>query len=378
MIAKRNYKNTDEQISLLGFGCMRLPKIDPEKSDIDKTKAQEMIDYAYAHGVNYYDTAYPYHEGKSELFVGEALKKYPRESFHLASKMPVWLVEKPEDTLKYFEEQLKKCQVEYFDFYLCHALNLDRLEIIQKNHIFETLQKEKEAGRIKHLGFSFHGSVEALDKIAHAYPWDFDQIQLNYYDWDMQNAQQEYKILEDLGMPVVIMEPVRGGALNTLCPEALEMLKKADPKASPASWAIRFAASLPGVLTVLSGMTAMEHVTDNVATVDEFKPLTEEERELLFKVADVYKKSKTVPCTGCRYCMDCPAGVDIPAVFKIYNQYCTTENKAAFVADYDALGESKQAHNCVACRQCCSQCPQSIDIPARMEDVVALAKKLKG
>ena len=378
MIAKRNYKNTDEQISLLGFGCMRLPKIDPEKSDIDKTKAQEMIDYAYAHGVNYYDTAYPYHEGKSELFVGEALKKYPRESFHLASKMPVWLVEKPEDTLKYFEEQLKKCQVEYFDFYLCHALNLDRLEIIQKNHIFETLQKEKEVGRIKHLGFSFHGSVEALDKIAHAYPWDFAQIQLNYYDWDMQNAQQEYKILEDLGMPVVIMEPVRGGALNTLCPEALEMLKKADPKASPASWAIRFAASLPGVLTVLSGMTAMEHVTDNVATVDEFKPLTEEERELLFKVADVYKKSKTVPCTGCRYCMDCPAGVDIPAVFKIYNQYCTTENKAAFVADYDALGESKQAHNCVACRQCCSQCPQSIDIPARMEDVVALAKKLKG
>ncbi len=378
MIAKRNYKNTDEQISLLGFGCMRLPKIDPEKSDIDKTKAQEMIDYAYAHGVNYYDTAYPYHEGKSELFVGEALKKYPRESFHLASKMPVWLVEKPEDTLKYFEEQLKKCQVEYFDFYLCHALNLDRLEIIQKNHIFETLQKEKEAGRIKHLGFSFHGSVEALDKIAHAYPWDFAQIQLNYYDWDMQNAQQEYKILEDLGMPVVIMEPVRGGALNTLCPEALEMLKKADPKASPASWAIRFAASLPGVLTVLSGMTAMEHVTDNVATVDEFKPLTEEERELLFKVADVYKKSKTVPCTGCRYCMDCPAGVDIPAVFKIYNQYCTTENKAAFVADYDALGESKQAHNCVACRQCCSQCPQSIDIPARMEDAVALAKKLKG
>lgn len=378
MIAKRSYKNTDEQISLLGFGCMRLPKIDPEKSDIDKAKAQEMIDYAYAHGVNYYDTAYPYHEGKSELFVGEALKKYPRESFHLASKMPVWLVEKPEDTLKYFEEQLKKCQVEYFDFYLCHALNLDRLEIIQKNHIFETLQKEKEAGRIKHLGFSFHGSVEALDKIAHAYPWDFAQIQLNYYDWDMQNAQQEYKILEDLGLPVVVMEPVRGGALNTLCPEALEMLKKADPKASPASWAIRFAASLPGVMTVLSGMTAMEHVTDNVATVDEFKPLTEEERELLFKVADVYKQSKTVPCTGCRYCMDCPAGVDIPAVFKIYNQYCTTENKAQFIADYDALGESKQAHNCVACRKCCSQCPQSIDIPARMEDVVALAKKLKG
>lgn len=373
------YKNfKGQKLSALGMGAMRLPVVDGNDGKIDEAAAKEMVALAMKGGVNYYDTAWGYHSGQSELVMGRLLKEYPRESFYLATKFPGYDLGNMDKVEEIFEEQLKKCQVEYFDFYLCHALNLDRLEIIQKNHIFETLQKEKEAGRIKHLGFSFHGSVEALDKIAHAYPWDFAQIQLNYYDWDMQNAQQEYKILEDLGMPVVIMEPVRGGALNTLCPEALEMLKKADPKASPASWAIRFAASLPGVLTVLSGMTAMEHVTDNVATVDEFKPLTEEERELLFKVADVYKKSKTVPCTGCRYCMDCPAGVDIPAVFKIYNQYCTTENKAAFVADYDALGESKQAHNCVACRQCCSQCPQSIDIPARMEDVVALAKKLKG
>ncbi|MBM6917480.1 aldo/keto reductase [Intestinimonas butyriciproducens] len=357
---------------------MRLPKIDPEKSDIDKEKAQEMIDYAYSHGINYFDTAYPYHEGKSELFVGEAMKKYPRESFHLASKMPVWLVEKPEDTLKYFEEQLNKCQVEYFDYYLCHALNHDRLEIIKKNHIFETLQKEKEAGRIKHLGFSFHGTIEMLEEIVNAYDWDFAQIQLNYYDWDMQNAKRQYEILEEHGLPVVVMEPVRGGALHTLCPEGIEMLKKADPNATPASWALRFAASLPNVLVVLSGMTTMEHMQDNVATVDDFKPLTESERELLFKVADVYKQSKTVPCTGCRYCMDCPAGVDIPAVFKIYNQYCVTENKAQFLADYEALGDSKQAHHCVACRQCCSQCPQSIDIPTRMEDVKALYKKLKG
>ena len=216
MIAMRNYKDTDDKVSLLCFGLMRLPKIDPEKSDIDKEKAQEMIDYAYSHGINYFDTAYPYHEGKSELFVGEAMKKYPRESFHLASKMPVWLVEKPEDTLKYFEEQLNKCQVEYFDYYLCHALNHDRLEIIKKNHIFETLQKEKEAGRIKHLGFSFHGTIEMLEEIVNAYDWDFAQIQLNYYDWDMQNAKREYEILEEHGLPVVVMEPVRGGALHTL------------------------------------------------------------------------------------------------------------------------------------------------------------------
>ena len=217
-----------------------------------------------------------------------------------------------------------------------------------------------------------------LEEIVNAYDWDFAQIQLNYYDWDMQNAKREYEILEEHGLPVVVMEPVRGGALHTLCPEGIEMLKKADPNATPASWALRFAASLPNVLVVLSGMTTMEHMKDNVATVDDFKPLTESERELLFKVADVYKQSKTVPCTGCRYCMDCPAGVDIPAVFKIYNQYCVTENKAQFLADYEALGDSKQAHHCVACRKCCSQCPQSIDIPTRMEDVKALYKKLKG
>ena len=378
MMTTREYKNTGDQISLLGFGCMRLPKIDPEKSDIDKEKAQEMIDYAYAHGVNYYDTAYPYHEGKSELFIGEALKKYPRESFHLVSKNPVWLVEKPEDAVNFLHEQLKKCQTEYFDFYLCHALNHDRLEMIKKHHIFESLQKEKEAGRIKHLGFSFHGTIEMLEEIVNAYDWDFAQIQLNYYDWDMQNAKREYEILTEHGLPVVIMEPVRGGALNTLCPQGIEMLKKADPNATPASWALRFAASLPSVLTVLSGMTAMEHVKDNVATMDDFKPLTDAERELLFQVAEVYKQSKTVPCTGCRYCMDCPAGVDIPAVFKIYNNYAVTENKAQFLADYEALGESKQAHNCVACRKCCSQCPQSIEIPERMKEIEALAKKLKG
>lgn len=378
MIATRNYKDTDDKVSLLGFGCMRLPKIDPEKSDIDKEKAQQMIDYAYEHGVNYFDTAYPYHEGKSELFIGEALKKYPRESYHLVSKMPVWLVEKPEDTLKYFEEQLKKCQTEYFDYYLCHALNHDRLEIIKKNGIFDTLKKEKEAGRIKHLGFSFHGTIEMLEEIVKAFDWDFTQIQLNYYDWDMQNAKREYEILEENGLPVIVMEPVRGGALNTLCPEGIKMLKEADAEATPASWAIRFAASLPNVLTVLSGMTTMEHVKDNVHTMMDFKPLTEGERELLFKVADVYKKSKTVPCTGCRYCMDCPAGVDIPAVFKVYNGYAVTEDKAQFLADYDALGDSKQAHHCVACRKCCSQCPQSIDIPARMEEIKALAKKLRG
>ena len=378
MMTTRNYRDSQDKISLLGFGCMRFPKIDPEKSDIDQVKAQELIDYAYAHGVNYYDTAYPYHEGKSELFIGQALKKYPRDSYNLISKNPVWLVEKPEDAAKYLHEQLEKCQTEYFDFYLCHALNHDRLEIIKKHKIFETLQQEKAAGRIKRLGFSFHGTVEMLEEIVNAYDWDFAQIQLNYYDWDMQNAKREYEILTEKGLPVIIMEPVRGGALNTLCPEGIEMLKKADPQASIASWAMRFAGSLPNVMTVLSGMTTMEHVVDNVKTMTDFKPLSDAERDLLFQVAEVYKKSKTVPCTACRYCMDCPAGVDIPAVFKVYNNYAISENKAQFLAEYEALGDSKQAHHCVACRVCCSQCPQSIEIPERMEEIKALAARLKG
>lgn len=367
----------------LGFGLMRLPLSDPkEQSRVDLEQVCAMADTFLDRGFTYFDTAYVYHKGESERVAKEAIvKRHDRNSFTLATKMPIFNFKSgdgPEKLDAYFAEQLEKCGVDYFDYYLLHSLDAGSYETVQRLDAFGWGMKEKAAGRIKRLGFSFHGSVEALEKIARAYPWDFAQIQLNYYDWDMQNAKREYEILEEAGLPVVVMEPVRGGALNTLCPEALEMLKKADPKASPASWAIRFAASLPGVMTVLSGMTTMDHVTDNVATMDEFKPLTEEERELLFKVADVYKQSKTVPCTGCRYCMDCPAGVDIPAVFKIYNQYCTTENKAQFIADYDALGESKQAHHCVACRQCCSQCPQSIDIPARMEDVVALAKKLKG
>ncbi len=374
----RTYKDSTDQVSLLGFGCMRLPKIDPEKSDIDIPQAQAMIDYAYAHGVNYFDTAYPYHEGKSELFIGEALKKYPRESYHLVSKLPVWLINEPADTTKYFEEQLKKCQTEYFDYYLCHALNRDRLHIIQKNHIFETMTKEKEAGRIRHLGFSFHGTLDMLEEILDAYSWDFVQIQLNYYDWETQKAKEEYEMITARGLQVIVMEPVRGGALHTLCPEAIDIFKKADASVSPASWALRYAASNPAVLTVLSGMSTMEQVKDNIHTMENFKPLTAEEYAVIDKAVEAYRRSKTIPCTGCRYCMDCPAGVDIPAVFKIYNHYATTENKAQFIEEYEALGEDKHASHCVACGQCMTQCPQSIQIPDKMQEVTALYEKLKG
>lgn len=375
---KRNFRGTEEKVSLLGFGCMRLPKIDPDKADIDYEKAAELIDYAYKNGVNYYDTAYPYHEGKSELFIGEALEKYPRDSFFLTSKLPVWLVEQPSDTIKYLEEQLKKCRTDYFDFYLCHALNKERLDIIRKHGIHEELLRQKQAGKIRHLGFSFHGDFATLEALLAEYTWDFVQIQLNYYDWETQDAQRAYKMITDKGIQVIVMEPVRGGALHTLCKEGVEVFKNADSNASVASWAIRYAASLPAVLTVLSGMSNMEQVVDNIKTMANFKALTDAERATIDTAVALYRKSKTVPCTGCRYCMDCPFGVDIPQVFKVYNDYAITEDKASFIKAYDEMGEKKQAHNCTACKKCMEQCPQGIDIPGKMIEVAEVNKKLRG
>ena len=373
---KRKYRGTGPELSLLGFGCMRFPKIDPEKPDIDEARAQEMIDYAYAHGVNYYDTAWPYHQGLSETFVGKALKKYPRDSFYLASKMPGWEVKCAEDADRIFEEQLKKCQVEYFDFYLSHAMNAERFESYGKAGVYDVLQKKKAEGKIRQLGFSFHDTPEALRPIAALPFWDFAQIQLNYLDWTMQRASEQYDILTERGLPVVVMEPVRGGALHTLCPDAIRLLKEADADASPASWAIRFAASHANVMTVLSGMSTLEQVKDNIKTMEHFRPLSEEEFALLSRAADIYQQSKTVPCTGCRYCMDCPSGVDIPLLFSLYNQYMLTEDKDAFVKGYTEAGDSKQAQHCIGCRACMHHCPQGIEIPEKIGMVKDLAAKL--
>ncbi len=373
---KRKFRGTGSELSLLGFGCMRLPKVHPDKPDIHLTQAQEMIDYAYAHGVNYYDTAWPYHQGLSETFIGRALKKYPRDSFHLVSKMPGWECKTPEDASYIFERQLEKCQVEYFDFYLAHAMNAERLEAYGAAGVFDVLQQKKKEGKIRHLGFSFHDTPEVLKKVIDLGFWEFGQIQLNYLDWTMQRAKEQYDVLQSAGLPVVVMEPVRGGALHSLCPQAIELLKAAEPQASPASWALRFAASLPGVMTVLSGMSTLDQVVDNVSVMSSFTPLTDKEYALLEQVVEIYQKSKTVPCTGCRYCMDCPSGVDIPLLFSLFNQFMLTEDKGAFVKGYTDAGDSKQAHHCIACRACTHHCPQGIDIPERIAKVRELAEKL--
>lgn len=386
---QRTDKKTGRKVSLLGYGCMRLPRLYAEKQDIDGEAAQKLIDYAYAHGVNYFDTAYPYHEGMSETFVGRALQKYPRESFFLADKMPGWLIKTPEDGPRIFEEQLKKCRVDYFDFYLCHSI--EKAESFRKTYeetgILEYLQKQKENGRIRHLGFSFHGLPDQLELLADRHPWDFVQLQLNYYDWDFQDAKRQYRILEERGIPCIVMEPVRGGSLNTLCPESLRILKAAEPECSVASWAIRFAASLPNVLTVLSGMSAMEQVEDNVKTMTDFRPLRREDYATLRRAVQEYGKAGTIPCTGCRYCMDCPAGVDIPKVFRVYNECASekhlpvslgsasaeAENAAAFSAAYRAIPPENRADHCVNCKKCMQHCPQKIQIPDRMADIARMA-----
>jgi predicted aldo/keto reductase-like oxidoreductase len=368
---KRRMESLGKEVSLLGFGCMRLPLLDPEKQDIDCARAEAMIDRAVARGVNYFDTAWIYHQGMSETFIGRALKKHPRGEVYLATKMPTWEVRAPGDVERIFAEQLKKCQVEYFDFYLIHGLRKELYPRVSEAGIYDVLRRKKEQGLIRHLGFSFHDHLDLLQRILDDHAWDFAQIQLNYVDWEACNARGLYALLEARRIPVVVMEPVRGGALASLNAEAAGLLRRADPSASPASWAIRFAASLPGVMTVLSGMSTMEQVEDNLKTMEGFRPLSETEREVLAGATSAYLASGAIPCTGCRYCMDCPSGVDIPRVFAIYNHYCTTTVNRRMVFDltYRTLLDSEKAHNCVACGACMEHCPQGIGIPDHMAQI---------
>ena len=374
---KRKYKNTNLEISLLGLGCMRLPLVEGSTTEIDYEKAEEIVDYAYNNGINYFDTAYPYHGGQSEKFIGHALKKYPRESFNLVSKLPIWLIKEEGDLEKYFNEQLANCQTEYFDFYLCHAVDATRFKAIKDFNIFEFLMKKKAEGKIRYVGFSFHDKPEVLAEIADTYPWDFAQIQLNYLDWELYKSKEQYKILAEREIPCIIMEPVRGGTLANPCKESNEIFKAARPDMSVASWAIRYAATFPNVLTVLSGMSNMEQIKDNVETMTNFQPITEEDSMVIEAALEAYRKNNTIPCTGCRYCMDCPMGVDIPEVFKIYNNYAVSKFKSVFKEEYHALLDSEKAHNCISCGACVSQCPQGINIPEKMVDIRTFAEEMK-
>jgi predicted aldo/keto reductase-like oxidoreductase len=378
---KRNLKNGE--ISLLGFGFMRLP-CKGGHGEIDSVQATEMVDFALDQGVNYFDTAYMYHEGNSETFAGEALSRHKRSDFYLATKMPLMTIKTQDDVERIFNEQLEKCKTGYFDFYLLHNINHAHLPIAEKNKVYEQLKEKQKQGLIRHLGFSFHDRPDLLRRVTDKYDWDFAQIQLNYLDWEIQNAKELYEILVSKDIPVNIMEPVRGGTLAKLCDASVGIFREADPKASPASWAIRYAASLPQVQVVLSGMTSLDQVKDNVNTMSPLRPLSKEDYQVIEKALTAYRNSASVPCTSCRYCMDCPQGVEIPKNLAVYNNYQTAlANKHPmanflFMSEYRLQSEKEQASSCVACGQCEGRCPQSINISHWMEVIKNLHGQLKS
>ncbi len=365
-ITRRRYKNTDLTLPLLGFGMMRLPRLVPGKPEIDYAIVEKQIARAMEVGLNYFDTAYFYHNGLSEKCAGDLLSKYPRESYLLADKMPVRILRREADLERIFNEQLQKCKTGYFDFYLLHSLNKELWDKAKRLHVYEFLRKKQDEGKIRKLGFSFHDTPEVLKTIAEAYPWDFAQIQLNYLDWTAYRSREQYEILTRLGIPVVVMEPLRGGALASLNPEAAAVLKNANPDASVASWAFRYVGSMPNVICALSGMTLMEHLEDNINTFTDFKPLTDLERRTIAAALAAYHKTGAIPCTACAYCIPCPTGVDIPRIFSVYNQYKTDGDLARFRQEYNKIPGDERADICIKCGICRAKCPQKIDIPDQL------------
>ncbi len=372
-VVRRKYKKTDLTVPLLGYGMMRLPQ---KNGKIDREEAQKLVDTAMAAGVNYFDTAQPYHGGESQQFVGDALKKYDRKSYMIATKLPLWSLRSLSEVESIFNGQLEACKTDYFDFYLAHGFNANTFRSFENLKVYDYLKKQKEAGKIKHLGFSFHDNPDTLETIVNAHEWDFCQIQLNFIDWDNQtNAKRMYEFLTSKDIPVVIMEPLQGGRLATLTPAAVQVLKKANEKATPASWAFRYVGSLPNVLTILSGMTTMDVLKENIETFTDFKPLTDAERKTLEEARDVYLgvAKTSVPCTNCKYCADanCPARIDIPAVFTVWNNYCEKKDEAAFKEAYNKLSAKPSA--CISCRRCVRLCPQQIDIPTEFRKIAQAA-----
>lgn len=358
---KRKLEKLGIETSLLGFGCMRFPCTADGK--IDEAEAEKMLDKAMANGVNYYDTAYPYHGGASEPFVGKALKKYDRASFYLATKLPVWQVESLEDVDRIFAEQLERLQTEYIDFYLMHAMNRERWDKMLEIGCVKRLEELKAEGKIRNLGFSFHDSYEVFEEMLNYRDWDFCQIQLNYMDANEQAGLKGYKLTEEKQVPLVIMEPIKGGSLAAFADDIMEKFHAVKPRASAASFALRWVGSLPNVKVILSGMSAMEQLDDNLKTFENFEVLSEKEQETVKEVVDLLNSRVQNGCTGCRYCMPCPAGVNIPGSFKAWNTYHVYQNYNMVKNNWEKeIGETQQPKNCIKCGKCEAACPQKISI----------------
>ena len=384
-----------EKVSALGMGNMRLPTFDGVEKNVDREKAQEIIDYAMSHGINYYDTAYRYHGGESERFIGQALKKYPRDSFLLASKFPGHMMVKkgdgvvgftsglagwPDNTVEgVFAEQLQKCQVEWFDFYLLHNVNENSLAIYDDPELREVdfVKRMKTEGKVRHLGFSTHASSAAtIDDFLtrHEGVFDFVQIQLNYLDWTLQDAKGKYEVITKHGLKVVVMEGVRGGRLAQLPEEQMDRLRALRPEDSAARWALRWLQGLPEVAVVLSGMTTLDQIRENVETFAAPEPLNKEEKGLLTDVAETMMD--LVPCTGCRYCTEgCPTELEIPKIIAAYNAVKNDDFMARY--DPDRADAAMDPRRCVGCGACTGICPQGIAVPDIMGRFAEMLKPLR-
>ena len=361
------------KLSALGFGTMRLPVLDGEYAKIDEKTAAEMFDYAIRHGVNYFDTAWGYHDGESENAVGKILSAYPRDSFYLATKFPGYDLGNIDKVEEIFEAQLKKCRTDHFDFYLFHnvcEMNIDAY-LDESHGIFAYLKKQKENGRIRHLGFSAHGALPVIGRFLDKYGKDmeFCQLQINYVDWGFQDAKDKVELLKKWNIPVWVMEPLRGGKLATLSPENEKFLKSLRPDERIPAWAFRFLQSIPDVTVTLSGMSNLEQLKQNIATFETDQPLNETEMSTLLSIAEEKVKKIALPCTACRYCTShCPQGLDIPALLALYNEHAFSNGGFIAPMAVSAIDEDKRPNACIGCRSCEAVCPQQIKISEAMAD----------
>ena len=407
MVYRTNPRNGDK-VSLLGYGCMRWPMVKDAsgKDVIDQETVNNLVDYAMAHGINYYDTSPAYLQGQSELAAGIALSRYPRDSYYIATKLSNFGDNSKEASLRMYRDSFEQLRTDYFDYYLLHSIGRGGKDAFNhryvENGLVDFLRKEKEAGRIRNLGFSFHGAKHEFDYFMDLYdsgelPWDFVQIEMNYVDWKHAdgvrnvNADYLYEELDKRELPIVIMEPLLGGRLANVPEGIASQLKAREPEMSVASWAFRFCGTYPRVLCALSGMTSMDPLMDNVKTFTHFKPLTEEELAFLERMATQMKEYPLVNCTNCKYCMPCPWGIDIPGIFQHYNKSVTEGTyaqsreqedyrklKRAYLVSYDrAVPTVRQADHCISCGECLSHCPQSIPIPRELQRIAGYVEKLR-
>ena len=402
----RTHHANHDQVSLLGYGMMRLPLIpspDGTHDSIDQEAVNELVDYAIAHGVNYFDTSPVYVQGGSEKSTGIALKRYPRDKYFIATKLSNFSNYTRENSIAMYRKSFDDLQVDYIDYYLLHSIGNGGIETFRARYIdngmIDFLLEERKAGRIRNLGFSFHGTQEVFDEVLAMHEsvhWDFVQIQLNYVDWlhasgRNVNADYLYAELTKRNIPAIIMEPLLGGRLSNVHDHIAAKLKQRTPEASVASWAFRFAGSLPNVLTVLSGMTYMEHLQDNLRTYSPLQPLTNDEKDFLEETAQLMLRYPTIPCNDCKYCMPCPYGLDIPGILLHYNKCINEGNvpassqdenyrkaRRAFLIGYDrSVPKLRQANHCIGCHQCVPHCPQSIDIPKELQRIDRFVEELK-